>query len=111
MARVRRLGHQSTTESQKLSDMLRAWRHLARDWLDHIVEAKLQTIMLAVSAECGWYPPSRIEDRDHMAYPSLAMFGQFLDAANGDLEGSDRCIATRAVHPRPKPGGIFMALL
>src|SRR4051794_7323230 len=90
MPRGRRLGHQPTAERQKLSDMLRARRHLLRHWLDHVVEAKLQTIMLAVSGECGWYRPGGIEDRDHMAYPSLAMFRQLLDAANRDLEGNGR---------------------
>jgi hypothetical protein len=37
--------------------------------------------MLAVSAECGRYRPIGIEDRYQMAYPSLAMFCQLLDAA------------------------------
>jgi hypothetical protein len=68
-----------TTESQKLSDMLRAWRHLAGHRLDDVVEAKLQTLVLAVGVECEWNRPGGIEDRDHMAYPSLAMFCQLPD--------------------------------
>src|SRR5436190_8803371 len=80
--------------------MLRARRHLAGHWLDHIVEAKLQMLMLAVSAECGWYRPGGIEDRHHVAYPSLAMFRQLLDATNRDLKGGGRLHR----HPRSVPG-------
>jgi hypothetical protein len=54
--------------------VLWTWRYFARHWLDHVVEAKLQTLMLAVCVECGWNRPGGIEDRDHWLTPSLAMF-------------------------------------
>src|SRR4051794_22917815 len=52
--------------------------------------------MLAVCVECGWNRPGGIEDRDHVAHPSLAMFCELLDAADRDLKGSGRLYR----HPR-----------
>jgi hypothetical protein len=99
------------TESQKLSDVLWTWRYFARHWLDHVVEAKLQTLMLAVCVECGWNRPGGIEDRDHVAHPSLAISVSSSMPQTVILKEAVACTATRAVHPGPEPEGIFMVPL
>jgi hypothetical protein len=94
VARGSRLAHQPTTESQKLSDMLRAWRHLAGHRLDHVVEAKLQT---SGTGQAG----SRIETtwltRASQCSVSSSMPQTVI------LKEAVACIAIRAEHPRAAP--------
>jgi hypothetical protein len=99
------------TESQKLSDVLWTWRYFARHWLDHVVEAKLQTLMLAVvsSADGTGQVGSRIETM----WLTRALQCSVSSSTPQTVISKEAvaCIATRVVHPGPEPAGIFMVLL
>ena len=90
--RVRlRLRRQLLPEGQEVSDMfLLRGDHLGVVLLDDIVKAKLELRMLAEGAKCVWHGPVGVKDGEDVADATLAVSGQFLDAADADLEWCDR---------------------
>jgi len=87
-----RLGQQAAAERQDAFDVLGLRQDQAGRFVDDVVEAHLQLLVLAKRAERLGYGIVGVEYGQDMAGAGAAMPGQLLDAADGDAEGG-RCAA------------------
>src|ERR1700748_1174830 len=69
---------------EQLFDMERRRGDRPRAVLDHVVETKLQFLMLAKTAEYFGHRPFRIENRQDVANTRVAVSGKLIEAADSD---------------------------
>src|SRR5271166_2674584 len=73
---------QVASEGEKLLDIPALGENRAGLRIDHVVEPQLQPLTFLKGAERLGFGPTRIEDRQDMSNPGLAMKPQFLDPAH-----------------------------
>jgi hypothetical protein len=85
------LAQEVAAERQHGLDMLTLGRLQLGLFLDDVVETQFQPLMLAIGPECGRRRPTRIQDRQNVADPDLAVAFEFFQAAYGKREGHEIC--------------------
>src|SRR4051794_4678371 len=94
----RRRGEQIAAEGEQRLDIGALRRPDALRLLDHVVEAQLQPLVLAIGAERRGFGKAGVKDRQDMADPDIAEALQLIQATNGDVEGDE---SRRHVHGGP----------
>jgi hypothetical protein len=75
------------TECEQLLDMHGLRGDCSGVFLDHVVKTELEFLMSGKAAEYLRGGPLRVEDGKNMAHARLAVAGEFIEAADSNVEG------------------------
>ena len=88
--RTRRwFGTKAAAEGEDRFDIPTIGSYLIRRFVDHVVEAQFEALVLAERPEHGQFRRAGIEYRQNVAYADIAVVAEFVNTANGDLERYD----------------------